>query len=59
MNDYEQGAGIYAGQVLYDLVAGRYLAMALGNEFKEGIEYGVQPKLADYTPAALRNAGIR
>jgi hypothetical protein len=59
MNDYEQGAGIYAAQVLYDLVAGRYLAMSLGNEFKEGIEYGVQPKLADYTPAALRNAGIR
>ena len=59
MNDYEQGVGTYAGQVLYDLIAGRYLAMALGNEYKEGIEYGVKPNLAEFTPAALRNAGIR
>jgi len=59
MNDYEQGVGTYAGQVLYDLIAGRYLAFALGNEFKEGIEYGVKPNLAEFTPAALRNAGIR
>jgi len=59
INDYEQGVGTYAGQTLYDLVAGRYLVMALGNEFKEGIEYGVKPNLAEFTPAALRNAGIR
>jgi hypothetical protein len=45
--------------VLYDLIAGRYLVMGLGNEYKQGVEYGVKPKLAEFTPAALRNAGIR
>jgi len=59
INDYEQGVGTYAGQVLYDLIAGRYLVMGLGNEYKQGVEYGVKPKLAEFTPAALRNAGIR
>ncbi|MNJ11479.1 hypothetical protein D3C77_56540 [compost metagenome] len=58
-NDYQQGVSTYAAQALYDLIAGRYLVNAMMNESKHGSVYGGEAKLADYTPAALRNAGIR
>ncbi len=57
--DYERGVSLYAAQSLYDLIAGRYLVLGLINESKRGPEFGVQLKLADFTPASLRNAGIR
>ncbi|MNG16601.1 hypothetical protein D3C84_1005300 [compost metagenome] len=59
INDYEQGAASYVSQSLYDLIAGRYLVMGLSNEFKQGTEFGIQPNASAFTPAALRNAGIR
>ncbi|MEG1626432.1 DUF1329 domain-containing protein [Pseudomonas sp.] len=59
MNDYEQGLGNYAAMAINDLVAGRYLVMALANEAPHGTEYGTKPTMADFTPGALRNAGIR
>jgi hypothetical protein len=59
MNDYEHGIATYANQAIYDLIAGRYIVMNLLNESKRGIEYGVTASLNDFTPAALRNEGIR
>jgi hypothetical protein len=59
VNDYQQGVAVYAAMGNYDLVAGRYLVSNLGNENKRGTDYAYQPTLNDFTPAALRNAGIR
>ncbi|MNJ15858.1 hypothetical protein D3C77_101110 [compost metagenome] len=59
MVDYEQRLGNYAAMVINDLVAGRYLVMGLSNEAPHGTEYGTNPTMADFTPGALRNAGIR
>lgn len=59
LNDYEQGVSYYAVQGLYDLVAGRYIAMAMNNESPRGVQYGTAQTLNDFTPGALRNAGIR
>lgn len=59
VNDYEQGLAYYASMNLYDLIAGRYLIQGLNNEYKQGAEFGLKPKASDFTPAALRNAGIR
>ncbi|MCJ1887037.1 DUF1329 domain-containing protein [Pseudomonas sp. LA21] len=57
--DYQQGISLYAAQALYDLVAGRYLVMNLINEAKQGTQYDQQYTVNDFTPAALRNSGIR
>ncbi len=57
--DYQQGITTYAGIATYDLLAGRYVVGNLGNESKRGVDYTYQPSMTDFTPAALRNAGIR
>ncbi|MNP86242.1 hypothetical protein D3C76_1863610 [compost metagenome] len=57
--DYQQGAATYAAQSLYDLIAGRYSVLGLMNESKRSTEYGKSYTMNDFTPAALRNAGIR
>ncbi|MCY1402752.1 hypothetical protein D9M71_179060 [compost metagenome] len=57
--DYQQGITTYAGIATYDLLAGRYVVGNLGNESKRGVDYSYQPSMTDFTPAALRNAGIR
>ncbi len=59
MNNYHRGNANYAVETLYDLIAGRYIALNMRNESKHGVEYGFAANLAEYTPAALRNAGIR
>jgi len=38
---------------------GRYIASGLRNEESQGVEFGTKPLAADYTPAALRNSGVR
>jgi hypothetical protein len=58
-NDYANSVSAYAGQALYDLIAGRYLINAMMNESRHGSVFGGEANLADYTPAALRSAGIR
>ncbi|MNJ10786.1 hypothetical protein D3C77_49510 [compost metagenome] len=58
-NDYANGVSTYAAQALYDLIAGRYLVNAMMNESKHGSLYGGTPSQAEFTPAALRSAGIR
>ncbi|HCF6447095.1 DUF1329 domain-containing protein [Pseudomonas aeruginosa] len=57
--NYQAGVSSYAAVSLYDLIAGRYLVMNLINEAKRGITYDLQLSLNDFTPAALRNSGIR
>ncbi|WP_085726547.1 DUF1329 domain-containing protein [Pseudomonas sp. R37(2017)] len=59
INDYKEGIANYAGFTLYDLMAGRYIVQGLSNEAKRAIAYNTTPKMADFTPAALRNAGVR
>jgi len=58
-NDYERGAPTYAMMGIYDLIAGRYNVLAMTNESKHATVYGKQTAMVDFTPAALRQAGIR
>ncbi|MDH0893051.1 MULTISPECIES: DUF1329 domain-containing protein [unclassified Pseudomonas] len=46
-------------EALYDLINGRYIVSGMRNEEKDPIEFGFSSLAAEYTPAALRNAGIR
>jgi hypothetical protein len=48
-----------AAETLYDLIAGRYLVIGLNNEEKQNNQYGGKATAAEFTPAALRNAGVR
>ncbi|RJG10364.1 DUF1329 domain-containing protein [Pseudomonas cavernicola] len=59
MQAYQAQTPYYAGETLYDIIAGRYVVGALMNEEKKSIEYGTKASVKDYTPAALRNAGVR
>ncbi|MCG7201498.1 DUF1329 domain-containing protein [Marinobacter pelagius] len=47
----------YAGEVLYDLLNGRYLAMGFTNEEAHGPTFGTETELRDFSPSALRQAG--
>jgi len=49
----------YTLEALYDLVAGRYLALGMKNEERSAYAFGFKASAADYTPAALRNSGVR
>ncbi|MDG9930581.1 MULTISPECIES: DUF1329 domain-containing protein [unclassified Pseudomonas] len=46
-------------EALYDLINGRYIVSGMRNEEKDPVEFGFSSLAAEYTPAALRNAGIR
>lgn len=46
-------------EALYDLINGRYIVSGMRNEEKDALEVGFKALAADYTPAALRNAGVR
>lgn len=59
LNDYQQQAPLNAMIGIYDLIAGRYNVLAMINESKKATQYIARTKMSDYTPAALRNAGIR
>lgn len=59
MQQYAHKVPVYAFEALYDIIAGRYLAIGMANEEKRSIEYGTQASAKDFTPAALRNAGVR
>ncbi|MBS4078268.1 DUF1329 domain-containing protein [Pseudomonas rustica] len=49
----------YTAEALYDLQSGRYSVLGLKNEEKRSIEFGATASAASYTPAALRQAGVR
>jgi len=60
MTHYDQQIPWYAGDVLYDLLSGRYLLSGLDNEMAGNqYHFGIKATEADYTPAALRRSGRR
>ncbi|CAN7518340.1 DUF1329 domain-containing protein [Aquipseudomonas alcaligenes] len=46
-------------ETLYDLINGRYIVSGMRNQEKDALEIGFKALAADYTPTALRNAGVR
>jgi len=49
----------YALEALYDLQSGRYLALGMKNEEKSAYDFGFTATTSDFTPAALRQEGVR
>ncbi len=49
----------YAVETLYDLQSGRYMALGMKNEEKKAYDFGFTATKNDFTPAALRQAGVR
>ncbi|MNT29830.1 hypothetical protein D3C72_1655910 [compost metagenome] len=49
----------YTLESLYDLLSGRYLALGMKNEEKQSYDFSYAAGESDYTPAALRQAGVR
>ena len=56
---YDKKVPWYSVETLYDLLSGRYLALGMKNEEKSAYEFDYPAKESDYTPAALRQAGVR
>ncbi len=56
---YDINAPFYAAETLYDLMSGRYLVMGLTNEESDPYTFEVNARSNDFTPAALRRAGVR
>ncbi|PKQ39072.1 DUF1329 domain-containing protein [Pseudomonas sp. YY-1] len=56
---YDKQVPVYALEALYDVIAGRYIAIGMANEERTAVQYGTQASAKDFTPAALRNAGVR
>lgn len=54
---YDVKVPSYAGETLYDLLNGRYLAMGFSNEEERGPKFGVKSELRDFSPSALRQSG--
>lgn len=59
MQLYDANIPAYAFETLYDLLSGRYLVMGLTNEEADPYTYGTERRSNEYTPAALRRAGVR
>ncbi|WP_252272021.1 DUF1329 domain-containing protein [Pseudomonas subflava] len=59
VQQFDQQVPVYAFEALYDIIAGRYIAIGMANEEKNAVQYGIQASAVDFTPAALRNAGVR
>ena len=57
---YQVSVPWYAAETSHDLISGRHLPIGLGNELK-GYQYNWDYKVneREYTPAALRRAGVR
>ncbi|TPG76847.1 DUF1329 domain-containing protein [Pseudomonas arsenicoxydans] len=49
----------YTLETLYDLQSGRYLALGMKNEEKQAYDFGFTATTSDFTPAALRQDGVR
>lgn len=56
---YDHQVPAYTLEALYDLNAGRYIALGMKNEEKRSFQFGLKLHVSDFTPNALRNAGIR
>ncbi len=58
-NYYDKQVPWYALETLYDLQSGRYLALGMKNEEKQAYDFGFTAATSDFTPAALRQDGVR
>lgn len=56
---YNKQVPWYTLEALYDLQSGRYLALGMKNEEKQSYEFGFTGTSGEFTPAALRQAGVR
>lgn len=56
---YNVQVPLYSMEALYDLISGRYLVMGMKNEEKNPYTYNYKANSNQYTPAALRNSGVR
>lgn len=56
---YDVQATFQTPEVIYDLIAGRYVATGLINESPNAYDFSYRASKKDYTPAALRAVGIR
>ena len=56
---YNKQVPWYAIETLYDLRSGRYLALGMNNEEKNAYEFGFEASASEFTPAALRQSGVR
>ncbi|GAA6129686.1 DUF1329 domain-containing protein [Halopseudomonas sabulinigri] len=56
---FDQQVPGYAIETLYDLQNGRYMALGMTNEERKNYDFDFEASSADFTPNALRAAGIR
>jgi hypothetical protein len=56
---YDVNIPSYAFETLYDLLSGRYLVNGLTNQEDNPFQYDTVRRARDYTPSALRRAGVR
>ncbi|MEH6490965.1 DUF1329 domain-containing protein [Halopseudomonas sp.] len=57
--NYKEKLPGYSIETLYDLLAGRYIALGMYSEEASAPQYDFQPNYNQFTPAALRSSGIR
>ena len=56
---YNKQVPWYTIESLNDLLSGRYLALGMKNEEKQSYNFDYKAASSDFTPAALRQAGVR
>ncbi len=56
---YDKQVPWYTVETLYDVISGRYLAVGMKNEEKKAYDFGYKATTTDFTPAALRQSGVR
>lgn len=56
---YDNQVPWYTLETSYDLQSGRYLALGMKNEEKRAYEFGFTATESEFTPAALRQSGVR
>lgn len=56
---YKQELPLILVETCYDLLNGRYFVSGLRNEITNAPKYGIELSSNDFTPAALRRAGVR
>ncbi|SFM64678.1 Protein of unknown function [Halopseudomonas pachastrellae] len=57
--NYQQKIPAYSIETLYDLLAGRYIALGMYTEENSAPQYDFDPSYNQFTPAALRASGVR
>jgi hypothetical protein len=57
--NYQHKIPGYSIETLYDLLAGRYIALGMYSEEQSAPQFDVTPTYNQFTPAALRASGVR